>query len=130
MQSGTTGINLPRVYNPVKQARDHDPAGRFVRHWLPYLRKVPDVWLFEPWRMPEELQHRCGLRVGEDIPQPLVDLETATRSAKARLHSLREQPAVKAGKAEIIKRHGSRRTSQRERTRTKKSVSAQRELEF
>ena len=130
MQSGTTGINLPRVYNPVKQARDHDPAGCFVRHWLPYLRKVPDVWLFEPWRMPEQLQHRCGLRVGEDIPQPLVDLETATRSAKARLHALRAQPAVKAGKAEIIKRHGSRRTGRRERTRIEESVSAQRQLEF
>ncbi len=130
MQSGTTGINLPRVYNPVKQARDHDPAGRFVRHWLPYLRNVPDVWIFEPWRMPEAQQERCGLRVGEDIPQPLVDLETATRSAKARLHALRAQPVVKAGKAEIIKRHGSRRTEWSGRSRIEKSVPTQRQLEF
>jgi hypothetical protein len=27
MQSGTTGINTTRVYNPIKQAHDHDPHG-------------------------------------------------------------------------------------------------------
>ena len=80
--------------------------------------------------MPEAQQERCGLRVGEDIPQPLVDLETATRSAKARLHALRSQPAVKAGKVEIIKRHGSRRPDWSGRSRLKKSVPTQRQLEF
>ena len=75
MQSGTTGINVPRIYNPLKQAREHDPHGRFVRQWLPPLRRVPDVWLFEPWRMPPDIQARCGVQVGRDIPQPLVDLE-------------------------------------------------------
>jgi deoxyribodipyrimidine photo-lyase len=45
MQSGTTGINTTRVYNPIKQAQDHDPLGLFVRRWLPALRRVPDAWL-------------------------------------------------------------------------------------
>jgi deoxyribodipyrimidine photo-lyase len=44
MQSGTTGINTTRVYNPIKQAHDHDPHGHFVRRWLPHLRKVPQTW--------------------------------------------------------------------------------------
>jgi len=109
MQSGTTGINTTRVYNPIKQARDHDPQGRFVRRWLPAMRRVPDTWLFEPWRMPPEVQQRCGVRVGEDIPLPLVDLDSATRSAKARLHALRAQPEVRAAKAAIVDRHGSRK---------------------
>ncbi len=109
MQSGTTGINTTRVYNPIKQAHDHDPHGHFVRRWLPYMRKVPKTWLFEPWRMPADVQARCGLQVGVDIPVPLVDLEQATRTAKTRLHSLRAQPEVKAGKAAIVARHGSRK---------------------
>jgi deoxyribodipyrimidine photo-lyase len=62
MQSGTTGINTTRVYNPVKQAQDHDPQGHFVRRWLPTMRRVPDSWLFEPWRMPESVQAACGAR--------------------------------------------------------------------
>ncbi len=109
MQSGTTGINTTRVYNPVKQARDHDPRGVFVRRWLPVMRRVPDSWLFEPWRMPTELQARCGVRVGIDIPVPLVELEAATREAKARLYARRGQPEVRAAKAAIVDKHGSRK---------------------
>ena len=109
MQSGTTGINTTRIYNPIKQAKDHDPEGHLVRHWLPYLRAVPDTWLFEPWQMPVDLQVRHDARVGEAIPVPLVNLEAVTRQAKTRLYSRRAQPEVRAAKAAIIDRHGSRR---------------------
>jgi deoxyribodipyrimidine photo-lyase len=117
MQSGTTGINTTRVYNPIKQAQDHDPHGHFVRRWLPALRRVPDTWLFEPWRMPASVQAACGVRVCADAqagdahtwPLPVVDLATATREAKARLHGLRAQPQVKAAKAAIVERHASRK---------------------
>ena len=30
MQSGTTGINSVRIYNPIKQGFDHDANGEFV----------------------------------------------------------------------------------------------------
>ena len=109
MQSGTTGINVPRIYNPIKQARDHDPHGHFVRRWLPHLRQVPDSWLFEPWRMPPELQARHGLRAGVEIAQPLVELEAATRQARERLFAVRARPEVKAAKAAIVDKHGSRK---------------------
>lgn len=130
MQSGTTGINITRVYNPIKQARDHDPAGRFVRRWLPHLRRVPDTWLFEPWRMPESLQQRLALSVGEHIPQPPVDLESATRQAKTRIYNLRGLAAVKAAKADILKRHGSRKMSQTSRGKRCAAPAAQATLEF
>lgn len=126
MQSGTTGINTTRVYNPVKQAQDHDPHGVFVRRWLPALRRVPDTWLFEPWRMPESVQLACGVRVSADAPAgapdawplPLVDLAAATRVAKARLHARRAQPEVRAAKAAIVEKHASRqgRTVRRQPT--------------
>ena len=108
MQAGTTGINTTRVYNPLKQAQDHDPHGHFVRRWLPALRRVPDTWLLEPWRMPASVQAHCGVQVGVDIPVPLVDLAAATREAKARVHALRAQPEVRAARASIVDKHGSR----------------------
>ena len=109
MQSGTTGINTTRVYNPIKQAMDHDPQGRFVRQWLPALRRVPDSWLFEPWRMGDDVAQRCGVRLGQDIAIPSVKLADALRESKARMHALRREPAVRAAKAAVVERHGSRR---------------------
>ena len=129
MQSGTTGINTTRVYNPIKQAQDHDPQGHFVRRWLPALRKVPDAWLFEPWRLPPDLQERYGVQVGVDIACPLVDLEVATRTAKQRLHALRAQPAVRAAKAAIVAKHGSRQRRDTKSTQPK-AHSSQLGLEF
>ncbi|MBR7781111.1 cryptochrome/deoxyribodipyrimidine photo-lyase family protein [Undibacterium luofuense] len=108
MQSGTTGMNVPRIYNPLKQARDHDPHGRFVRRWLPAMRKVPDSWLFEPWKMPPVMQQQLGFTLGQELPQPPVELEQATRLAKQRLFAVRGQPEVRAAKAAVIEKHGSR----------------------
>lgn len=131
MQSGTTGINTTRVYNPVKQALDHDPHGVFVRRWLPAMRHVPDAWLFEPWRMPAEVQVRCGVQVGRDIPEPLVDLTSATRAAKAQVHALRAQAPVRAAKAAIVEKHGSRqRPRSPRRSRTVELAPGQQSLDF
>ncbi|MEM8581506.1 MAG: FAD-binding domain-containing protein, partial [Pseudomonadota bacterium] len=49
MQSGTTGMNIVRMYNPVKQGHDQDPTGVFTRRWVPELADVPDAFLQEPW---------------------------------------------------------------------------------
>ena len=121
MQSGTTGINVPRVYNPIKQAQDHDPRGLFVRQWLPALRKVPQAWLLEPWRMPPNVQQAVGVTVGSDLPCPLVDCAAATREAKSRLFERRAQPSVRAGKDAIVKKHGSRNKLASGQSSTRKS---------
>lgn len=108
MQSGTTGINATRIYNPLKQAQDQDPEGRFVRRWLPALRRVPDAWLAQPWRMPASVQARCGVRVGQDIAEPLLDLEQALREARERIHARRAQAEVRAARAALVEKHASR----------------------
>ncbi|MFZ6774371.1 deoxyribodipyrimidine photo-lyase/cryptochrome family protein [Undibacterium sp. SXout7W] len=112
MQAGTTGINTTRIYNPIKQAQDYDHQGKFVRRWLPALRQVPDNWLFQPWCMPSEVQKRCGVTVGLDIAIPLVDLEVATREAKAKIYAVRAKAEVREAKAAILEKHGSHQTQQ------------------
>ena len=109
MQSGTTGINIPRIYNPIKQAQDHDPRGVFVRKWIPALRQVPDLWIFEPWTIPNDLTRNVSKVSPPLIAPPIVDLETATRIAKQKLYERRAQPEVLAEKSAVLVKHGSRK---------------------
>ena len=128
MQSGTTGINTTRVYNPIKQAQDHDPHGTFVRRWLPAMRNVPDTWLFEPWLMPAQLQTHTN--PATEITQPVVDLALATRESKQRLHARRQDTEVKAGKKAVIDKHASRKTMQTRKKATTQSAQNKQQLGF
>ena len=109
MQSGTTGINTTRVYNPIKQAQDHDAHGHFVKRWLPRMRHVPPEWLFEPWLNPQANHALADVAVIE----PIVDTKSATQLAKQRLHERRQDPEVKAGKQAVIDKHASRHNLRR-----------------
>ena len=112
MQSGTTGINTIRLYNPIKQGQDHDPEGVFMRRWLPELAAVPAVHLHEPWTMPAALQERVGCVLGVHYPQPLVEPTQAAREARDRIWALRRLPGFREQAQEIVRQHGSRRGGQ------------------
>jgi deoxyribodipyrimidine photo-lyase len=113
MQSGTTGINTLRIYNPIKQSLDQDPTGRFIRTWVPELTAVDGAWIHTPWRMPPAEQQRCGVRIGRDYPAPLVDHEAAARSARQRIQLARRSGMARAESRAIHHRHGSRRRGAR-----------------
>jgi deoxyribodipyrimidine photo-lyase len=110
MQSGTTGINTIRIYNPIKQGQDHDPNGEFIRQWLPELRAVPAVHLHQPWLMAETTQQRVGCRLGIDYPLPVIEPAVAARLARERIWALRQAPGFREQAMEIQHKHGSRRT--------------------
>jgi len=110
MQSGTTGINTVRIYNTIKQGRDQDPEGRFIRRWCPELAAVPLPWLHTPWTMPESLQLQVGCRLGRDYPRPVVDQAAAAERARDTIWGVRRDGTFRATAEAIQKRHGSRRS--------------------
>ena len=117
MQSGTTGINTLRIYNPVKQSLDQDPDGVFIRTWVPELTCVDERWIHTPWQMPPSVQRDCGVLIGRDYPAPLVDHEAAARQARQKIVEARRTADARSESRSIHARHGSRKRTQQRRKR-------------
>ncbi len=132
MQSGTTGINTIRIYNPVKQGKDHDPEGQFIRRWIPVLEGVPDKYIHEPWKMPAGDRKASGLHLDETYPAPIIDPVKAAREAKEKVYAARRTEGFRAQADAIQSKHGSRksglsqvsdrRRAAKSRTRTRKKA--------
>ena len=70
-----------RIYNPARHAEKFDPDGAYVRRYVPELENVPGEYLPEPWTMPAEVQEKCGVVIGRDYPEPIVDHRAARERA-------------------------------------------------
>lgn len=97
MQSGTTGINTIRIYNPEKQRLDQDPQGQFVARWVP----------------------EAGL---SGYPDPIVDYKEAAQAARDRLWSLRKPSPADDQVQRILKKHGSRSGARARPRKTRQTV--------
>ena len=109
MQSGTTGINTLRIYNPVKQSLDQDPSGAFIRQWVPELQGFSDAHIHAPWTAPHREQLSAGCVIGKHYPAPIVDHAEASRFARGQLSAARKTEQGQQDKTRVLKKHGSRR---------------------
>lgn len=112
MQSGTTGINTVRIYNPIKQGYDQDPRGAFIRRWVPELASVSDEFIHEPWKFAASGTNGLFEAQSEpatDYPAPIVDHVEAYRSAQQRIFEIRQRAASRAESRRVYLKHGSRK---------------------
>lgn len=70
---GTDAAPYFRVFNPILQGEKFDPAGKFVRQWLPELARVPDKFIQHPWELSPLEQQATGCVIGRDYPAPMVN---------------------------------------------------------
>jgi deoxyribodipyrimidine photo-lyase len=63
-----------RFFNILKQSKDYDPDGLYVKYWLPELAQVPASKIHQPWQLLPVEQQRFTVKLGVDYPNPVVDL--------------------------------------------------------
>jgi len=73
---GADLAQVPRIYNPAKQLRRFDPAGRYVRRYVGELSNMPDADLFGTAASPDG-QMRLPLFGAGAYPRPVVVHEEA-----------------------------------------------------
>jgi len=70
-----------RVFNPVTQGEKFDPAGAYVRRFVPEIAKLPNQHIHAPWLTPPLILAETGIRLGRSYPAPIVDLALGRQRA-------------------------------------------------
>jgi deoxyribodipyrimidine photo-lyase len=79
--SGADAAPYYRIFNPVLQGRKFDPAGAYVRRWVPELAALPAALIHEPWTAKPAALRAAGVRLGQTYPLPIVDHDAARARA-------------------------------------------------
>jgi deoxyribodipyrimidine photo-lyase len=72
-----------RIFNPVTQGQRFDPAGEYVRQWVPELADVAPALIHQPWQSAALLQQT-------GYPAPMVDLPQSRLAALAAYQHMRK----------------------------------------
>nr|WP_246239920.1 FAD-binding domain-containing protein [Pseudoalteromonas caenipelagi] len=112
MQSGTTGINPFRIYNPITQGQKFDSKGEFIRRYIPELAHVPDSYVHTPWLY-------SGLKT-DCYDKPKVLPDEAAKQARLKISSYYKVHVNSSETKRVIKKHASRRGRNIKRTQTAK----------
>jgi deoxyribodipyrimidine photo-lyase len=118
MQSGVTGINAIRMYNPIKQSYEHDPEAKFIRRYVPELAEINPCFVHEPWLADHPVK---------DYPAPLIEHEIAMQHARKLISQHRQTSGFQVESKTVMKKLGSRH---RPPTKRKKSDSKPVQLSF
>ncbi len=78
--SASTGVDAQpyfRIFNPYLQSKKFDPAGDYIRKYVPELSSLPVEFIHEPNIMKHTEQEKYSVIIGKDYPYPVTDHKAA-----------------------------------------------------
>ena len=80
-----------RIFAPVTQGEKFDPAGDYVRQWVPELARADRRWIHAPWTASPEDLAKARVELGRDYPKPVVAHDEARARALSALRAARTE---------------------------------------
>jgi deoxyribodipyrimidine photo-lyase len=77
-----------RIFNPLTQSEKFDPAGDYIRRWVPELARLAAPHVHAPASAPRAALEAAGVQIGTTYPLPVVDIATSRRAALAAYQAL------------------------------------------
>ena len=105
MNAGETGINILRIYSPIKNSLEHDEDATFIKTWIPELAHLPTSFIHEPFLMTPLDEQFNNFELGVDYPKPIVEIKVARKKASDTLWNMRKNKDVRIESERILKKH-------------------------
>lgn len=105
MQAGLTATNTLRIYNPTKNAIDHDPEAVFIKKWVPELSDLPTHLAIEPWECTPMENILYEFEPAITYPDRIVDISETRAFALKELYGLRKDKLTQKEKQRILNTH-------------------------
>ena len=103
MQSGTTGINTIRMYNPYKQAMDQDPHGKFIKSQIPEVKNFPPAFFHNPPKKSSNVN-----LFDNEVQKEIINVKETAQFARKKIFDIRKSQEHKILAKNVYLKHGSK----------------------